>query len=230
MMRSAGAGVPSANRITLLRDTGRRRRRGHADGVPAGTQFAVRNGAGRQRSVRRLHRCDSALSLHAGRHARSREPGEKIVDLPAGTINHHWTKNVIASARRIAPVRHGRAPTAMSRRTAWRTRRAAPPFSRSISATAPLARLRVRAAESERPRLATADRRAVDGRQRARRARQRSRPRLSDVGEGRRLLRLAIQLLRRARRRARPAAAARPGGRSHCARLRARRARRRARA
>ena len=26
------------------------------------------------------------------------EPGEKIVDLPAGTINHHWTKNVIASA------------------------------------------------------------------------------------------------------------------------------------
>ena len=24
-------------------------------------------------------------------------PGRKIVDLPAGTINHHWTKNVIAS-------------------------------------------------------------------------------------------------------------------------------------
>src|SRR4029078_10270787 len=23
--------------------------------------------------------------------------GRKIVDLPAGTINHHWTKNVIAS-------------------------------------------------------------------------------------------------------------------------------------
>ena len=25
-------------------------------------------------------------------------PGEKVVDLPAGTINHHWTKNIIASA------------------------------------------------------------------------------------------------------------------------------------
>ena len=24
-------------------------------------------------------------------------PGEKIADLPAGTINHHWTKNLIAS-------------------------------------------------------------------------------------------------------------------------------------
>ena len=25
------------------------------------------------------------------------EPGRKLVDLPAGTINHHWTKNIIAS-------------------------------------------------------------------------------------------------------------------------------------
>ena len=24
-------------------------------------------------------------------------PPQKIVDLPAGTLNHHWTKNVIAS-------------------------------------------------------------------------------------------------------------------------------------
>src|SRR6202008_896806 len=26
------------------------------------------------------------------------EKGEKVVDLPGGPINHHWTKNVIASA------------------------------------------------------------------------------------------------------------------------------------
>jgi glucose/arabinose dehydrogenase len=26
------------------------------------------------------------------------EKGQKVVDLPAGTINHHWTKNVIATA------------------------------------------------------------------------------------------------------------------------------------
>src|SRR5262249_13639660 len=25
------------------------------------------------------------------------EPGVKVVDLPAGPINHHWTKNIIAS-------------------------------------------------------------------------------------------------------------------------------------
>src|SRR3546814_631326 len=24
-------------------------------------------------------------------------PGAKLIDLPAGTINHHWTKNIIAS-------------------------------------------------------------------------------------------------------------------------------------
>ena len=24
-------------------------------------------------------------------------PGEKVADLPAGPINHHWTKNLIAS-------------------------------------------------------------------------------------------------------------------------------------
>jgi len=28
-------------------------------------------------------------------------PGVKIVDLPAGTINHHWTKNIIASRDRL---------------------------------------------------------------------------------------------------------------------------------
>ena len=44
--------------------------------------------------------------------------------------------------------------------------------------------------------------RALDRGQRARRARQRSRARLPDVGERRRLLRLAVQLLRPARRRA----------------------------
>ena len=69
------------------------------------------------------------------------------------------------------------------------------------------------------------DRRAVDRGQRARRARQRSRARLPDLGEGRRLLRLALQLLRPARRRARRAAAPRPRGEGDPARLRAGRAR-----
>ena len=50
VMRRAGAAVPSANRITRLRDT-------HISA-----------------------------------------PGVKLTELPAGTINHHWTKNLIASA------------------------------------------------------------------------------------------------------------------------------------
>ncbi len=33
---------------------------------------------------------------HAG-DTRITEPGEKFIDLPAGPINHHWTKNLIAS-------------------------------------------------------------------------------------------------------------------------------------
>ena len=49
IMAAAGAGTPSANRITLLRE--RRPRRRRAARVPGGPEFAVRDGAGR--------RCDS---------------------------------------------------------------------------------------------------------------------------------------------------------------------------
>src|SRR4029079_14076228 len=28
---------------------------------------------------------------------RTTPPGEKVTDLPAGTINHHWTKGLVAS-------------------------------------------------------------------------------------------------------------------------------------
>ena len=49
-------------------------------------------------------------------------------------------------------------------------------------------------------RLGADDGRVVDRGQRTRRARQRPRSRLPDIGEGRRVLRLAVQLLRPARR------------------------------
>ena len=97
LMKRAGAGVPSANRITLLRD---------ADGdgvaetriaVPRRPEVAVRHGAGRRR------RCTSptptrscAFRTRRARRA-SRQPGSKVVDLPGGPLNHHWTKNIIAS-------------------------------------------------------------------------------------------------------------------------------------
>ena len=72
VMKKAGAGVPSANRITLLRDA-------DGDGVaetrtrlPRGSQFAVRHGARRRRPLRRQHRRGRALSLQ--RRARRRSP------------------------------------------------------------------------------------------------------------------------------------------------------------
>lgn len=96
VMKRAGAGVPSANRITLLRDT-------DGDGIAdhrsvfaehlnspfgmalIGENFYVANTDAILRFTYRSG--DTAL---AG-------PGAKVADLPAGRINHHWTKNVLAS-------------------------------------------------------------------------------------------------------------------------------------
>jgi glucose/arabinose dehydrogenase len=92
----AGAGVPSANRITLLRDA-------NGDGVAetktvflerlnspfgmvlVGEDFYVANS-------------DAIVKFpyHEG-DTRITAPGVKIADLPAGTINHHWTKDLTAS-------------------------------------------------------------------------------------------------------------------------------------
>ena len=77
----------------------RRRRRWHGRdpvGVPRGPVLAVRHGAGRQRPLRRQHRRRDALPLRDGQ-TEITEPGTKLTDLPAGSINHHWTKNLIAS-------------------------------------------------------------------------------------------------------------------------------------
>jgi glucose/arabinose dehydrogenase len=96
VMKRAGAGVPSADRTTLLRD---------ADGdgkaetqtvflqglhspfgmALIGNDFYVAN----TDAVVRFPYRDGTTEI--------REPGSKIVDLPAGPINHHWTKNIIAS-------------------------------------------------------------------------------------------------------------------------------------
>lgn len=96
VMKRAGAGVASANRISLLRDA-------DGDGVAemrsdfltdlhspfgmvlVGNDLYVANADALMRFPYR----DGETSIAAA--------GEKIVDLPAG-INHHWTKNVIASA------------------------------------------------------------------------------------------------------------------------------------
>jgi glucose/arabinose dehydrogenase len=97
LMKIVGAETPSANRIALLRDskgTGRADMRSvFLSGLNSpfgmaliGSDFYVAD-------------TDAVLRFpyHSG-DSRIAGPGVKIVDLPAGRINHHWTKNLIASA------------------------------------------------------------------------------------------------------------------------------------
>jgi len=95
-MSIAGATAPSANRITLLRDT---RGTGAADerhvfldglNSPFGMTLVGSD----------LYVADTDAVLrfpYAAGQTSIRERGTKVVDLPAGPINHHWTKNVTAS-------------------------------------------------------------------------------------------------------------------------------------
>ena len=96
VMAKAGAGVPSANRITLLRDT-------DGDGIAelstvllsglmspfgmalVGDQLYVANAD----AVVKFPYKEGDLEITA--------QGKKVIDLPGGPINHHWTKNIIAN-------------------------------------------------------------------------------------------------------------------------------------
>ncbi len=96
VMKRAGAGVPSANRITLLRDA-------DGDGI-AETRTVFLQGLnspfGMALVGRDLYVADTDAVLrfpYQGGETRITAPGVRIVDLPAGPINHHWTKNIIAS-------------------------------------------------------------------------------------------------------------------------------------
>ena len=95
-MKRAGASTQSANRITLLRDTDRN---GKADLRTTFLQ-GLNSPFGMTRIGNKLYVADTdaiiAFSYSSGQTQIS-APGERIVDLPAGPINHHWTKDVIAS-------------------------------------------------------------------------------------------------------------------------------------
>ncbi len=96
VMKRAGAGTPSANRITLLRD---------ADGdgvVETKTVFleGLHSPFGMALVGDSLYVANSDAVMRFAYKAgdtRIVDPGRKIADLPAGPINHHWTKNIIAS-------------------------------------------------------------------------------------------------------------------------------------
>jgi glucose/arabinose dehydrogenase len=94
-MKKAGAAAPSANRITLLRDAdgdGKAEQRStflanlnSPFGMAlVGSDFYVAN----TDALMRFAYVEGATSIDS--------PGTKVVDLPGGPINHHWTKNVIA--------------------------------------------------------------------------------------------------------------------------------------
>ena len=131
VQKRAGAGVPSANRITLLRDA-------DGDGVaetrtrlPQGSEFAVRHGAGRPRPLRRQHRRGHALPLSRMARRRSRRPAPRSPTCRAGrsTITGPRTSSPAATARSSMP---RSARTATSARTAWTRKKAAPRSTRSI--------------------------------------------------------------------------------------------------
>ncbi|HKI64940.1 MAG TPA: sorbosone dehydrogenase family protein [Burkholderiales bacterium] len=96
VMKRAGAGVPSANRITLLRD---------ADGDGAAeirTPFleGLNSPFGMALVGNDLYVADTDAVLrfrYAVGQTRITEPGRKLVALPAGPINHHWTKDLLAA-------------------------------------------------------------------------------------------------------------------------------------
>jgi glucose/arabinose dehydrogenase len=90
----AGAGVPSANRITLLHTNG--------DG-PATRSIFLKNlnsPFGMALVGNELYVADTdAIRRYPYRDGATEisDPGVRLADLPAGPIDHHWTKNVIAN-------------------------------------------------------------------------------------------------------------------------------------
>ena len=95
--KKAGAAVPSANRITLLRDA-------DGDGI-AETQTVFLDsltspfGMALVGNSLYVANTDAVVRFpYVDRQTRITARGTKVVDLPAGTINHHWTKNLIANA------------------------------------------------------------------------------------------------------------------------------------
>ena len=98
LMKRAGAGTPSADRITLLRGVKGDGTRRVAQRLPRAPALAVRHGAGRQRLLRRQLRRRSCATPTVEGATRIDAAATTVTPLPAGPLNHHWTKNVIASS------------------------------------------------------------------------------------------------------------------------------------
>jgi glucose/arabinose dehydrogenase len=94
--KKAGAGVESANRITLLHGL-------DANGMAQSRSVFLKNlnspfGMALVGSDLYVATTDAVLRFpYKDGDTAISTAGVKVMDLPAGTINHHWTKNIIAS-------------------------------------------------------------------------------------------------------------------------------------
>ena len=97
MQAKAGAGVPSANRITLLRDADN-------DGVAEMRAALVENlnspfGMALIGSTLYIANTDAIVKVPYSKGVtKIAATPVRLTDLPAGDLNHHWTKNIIANA------------------------------------------------------------------------------------------------------------------------------------
>ncbi len=94
-MKRAGAATPSANRITLLRDS-------DGDGIAETCSVFLQGlnspfGMALVGHTLYVANTDALMSYpYQGGETQITAMGAKVADLPGGPINHHWTKNVIA--------------------------------------------------------------------------------------------------------------------------------------
>jgi glucose/arabinose dehydrogenase len=96
VMKRAGAGVPSANRITLLRDA-------DGDGVAETRTVFLKDlnspfGMALVGNALYVANTDAVMRFtYKDGQTTIEEPGVKIAELPAGPLNHHWTKGLVAN-------------------------------------------------------------------------------------------------------------------------------------
>jgi len=97
VMKRAGAGASSANQISLLRDT-------NGDGVADVRSVLLEDlnaPFGMTLVGKKLYVANTDAIMifpYTSGDLHISAPGTKLVDLPAGSLNHHWTKNIIANA------------------------------------------------------------------------------------------------------------------------------------
>lgn len=97
LMKRAGSSHPSANRIRLLRDS-------NGDGVAEQKTVFLQNlnspfGMALVGNTLYVANTDALMRFPYQKGATQiTAGGSKVLDLPGGSLNHHWTKNVIANS------------------------------------------------------------------------------------------------------------------------------------